>query len=78
MTEREIDCGEALEQIFAYLDRELGERDQAAMRRHLHTCKGCFSRVEFERLLKGKVRALRDEDAAPGVRERVKALLKGF
>ena len=78
MTEKEINCDEALRQIFAYLDRELSDPDQAAMQRHLHICKGCFSRMEFERLLKGKVRALRDADAAPGVRERIKALLKAF
>jgi anti-sigma factor (TIGR02949 family) len=78
MTEREIGCDEALKQVFAYLDRELSEHDQAAMRRHLHTCKGCFSRMEFERLLKGKVRELREAEASPGVRRRVKALLKGF
>jgi len=34
--------------------------------------------MEFERLLKSKVRALRDAKATPSVSERVKALLKDF
>jgi mycothiol system anti-sigma-R factor len=78
MTEKEMNCEQALRQIFAYVDRELGEEERAAMRAHLHTCKSCFSRMEFERLLKSKVRALRDDKATPSVGERVKALLKDF
>jgi anti-sigma factor (TIGR02949 family) len=78
MTERDLNCDEALKGILAYLDRELGEQDHAAMQRHLHTCKSCFSRMEFERLLKGKIRSLRDKDAAAGLGARIKALLKAF
>jgi len=78
MTEKEMNCEQALRQIFAYVDRELGEEERAAMQAHLHTCKSCFSRMEFERLLKSKVRALRDAKATPSVSERVKALLKDF
>ena len=78
MTPKEMRCEEALRQIFAYVDRELGAGEYAAMQEHLHTCKSCFSRMEFERVLKGKVRALRDERATPGVSERVKRLLNNF
>jgi hypothetical protein len=48
------------------------------MQGHLHTCKSCYSRMEFERLLKGKVGALRDAKASPQLSERVKALLKNY
>ena len=78
MTKKEWDCEQALRQIFAYVDRELGAGEYAAMQEHLHTCKSCFSRMEFERLLKSKVGALRDEKATPSVSERVRALLKDF
>lgn len=78
MNSRKIDCEQALRQVFAYVDRELGEEERAALREHLHTCKSCFSRMEFERLLKSKVGALRDDQATPSVSERVKALLKDF
>ena len=78
MTEKEMNCEQALRQIFAYVDRELDEEERAAMREHLHTCQSCFSRMEFERLLKSKVGALRDDKATPSVSERVKALLRDF
>ena len=78
MKKNELNCEQALRHLLAYLDRELTQHDHAAMEEHLKVCKGCFSRMEFERLLKGKVKDLREERASPGVRERIKALLKDF
>jgi len=78
MSDKPINCEQALRQVFDFLDRELGEHDHAAMQQHLHTCKSCFSRVEFEKLLKGKVKDLREESPTPAVSARVKDLLKGF
>jgi anti-sigma factor (TIGR02949 family) len=71
-----IDCEQALRQIFEYIDRELAADDQAAMERHLHTCRSCFSRAEFERLLKQRVGELRDEDASPHMSQRIRALFR--
>ena len=78
MTEKKIDCEQALKQILEYVDRELPGEDERAMQEHLHACKSCFSRMEFERLLKGKVRDLRDDEASKSMSERVKSLLKDY
>lgn len=78
MNQRRIDCEQALKQILAYIDRELGDEERATMQGHLHTCKSCFSRMEFERLLKSKVGDLREEPASPQLSERVKSLLKNY
>ena len=78
MSQRQIDCEQALKQILTYLDRELGEGEREAMQQHLHTCKSCFSRMEFERLLKGKMTELRDETPTQSMQARVRALLKDF
>ena len=52
MRKNQINCDQALRQVYAYLDQELGERERVAMQEHMRTCKGFFSRMEFERLLK--------------------------
>jgi len=80
MTKHEIDCEQALKQLFEYIDHELPESDRGAMQHHLHTCKSCFSRYEFERRLKEKVGGLRsDEDTVSSeVGDRIKKLLKSF
>ena len=78
MNKNDIDCEQALRQVFEYLDHELAEPERAAMERHLHACKACFSRAEFERVLKGKVRELREEKASESAEQRIKSLLKDF
>lgn len=78
MTKEQINCEQALKQILEYIDHELGEHERTAMQQHLHTCKSCFSRVEFERRLKEKVGALCDEEVPSELAARVKGLLRSF
>ena len=78
MTKHEVDCEKALQQIFQFIDHELGGNEREAMQRHLHTCKSCFSRAEFERRLKEKVGGLREKQEVPEVRRRISRLLKTF
>lgn len=78
MTRQEIDCEQALKRIAEYIDHELGERERETLQQHLHTCKSCFSRAEFERRLKEEVGALCEEEAPSQLGERVKGLLRSF
>lgn len=78
MTRREIDCEQALKRIFEYIDHELDDNERAAMQHHLHTCKSCFSRAEFERRLKNKIGELREEKAGAAVSARIKGLIRSF
>lgn len=78
MTKRDIDCETALKQIFEFIDHELNEIDHDAMEHHLHQCKSCFSRVEFEQRLKQKLGDLREAQASPELSDRIKDLLKDF
>jgi anti-sigma factor (TIGR02949 family) len=78
MTKHEIDCEQALRQIFEYVDQELGEAERATLERHLHTCQSCYSRAEFEARLKVKLGELKKDDPEATVHERIKSLLKSF
>jgi mycothiol system anti-sigma-R factor len=78
MTKHEIECEQALRQIFEYIDHELDDTERTAMEHHLHTCHSCYSRVEFERRLKAKLGDLKKDDADPAVRERIKRMLESF
>jgi anti-sigma factor (TIGR02949 family) len=55
---KEIGCEEALRHLFEYLDRELDATRHAEMEHHLHACRACFSRAEFEKRLKARLGAL--------------------
>jgi anti-sigma factor (TIGR02949 family) len=76
--QQQIACEQALEQVLEYVDHELGENERTALEHHLHTCKSCFSRMEFERRLKEKVGALREEKVSSSISERIKGLLDSF
>jgi hypothetical protein len=43
------------ESLFEYLDHELEENEHEAMDAHLHECRRCFSRAEFEKRLKARL-----------------------
>lgn len=78
MAIREINCEQALARLLEFVDRELGDEERDGMERHLRTCRSCFSRMEFEKRLKGKVHDLTREPVAPEARNRIKALIEEF
>ena len=73
-----IDCEAALKRMYDYIDRELTDKDREEMAQHLHTCQSCFSRVEFEKLLKEKVRDTQVDEAGAHLSSRIKNLIKDF
>jgi hypothetical protein len=78
MTKQQIDCEQSLKQILEYVDHELGDHEHSLMEQHLRICKSCYSRMEFERRLKAKMGALREDEVASPLGERIKGLLKSF
>ena len=73
-----MDCDEALRLLAAFLDDELPADARAGMDRHLERCRGCFSRAEFERRLKGEIARAGREDVTPDFEERIRRLLADF
>lgn len=72
----QIDCEEAVRRIAEYLDGELGDRPRAELERHLETCRSCYSRKEFERRLRERMRTdLKLDSVSPEFEERVRSLL---
>lgn len=78
MTQQELNCEQALRQLFDFLDRELEPAERAAMQRHMSTCRSCYSRMDFERRLKEKLGELRREEPPETATARVKRLLESF
>lgn len=78
MSTQKIDCEQAIKQIFEFIDHELSDGEHALLEQHLRTCKSCFSRMEFERMLKQKMGALAGEVPTATLDARVRKLLAGF
>lgn len=70
-----IGCEEALRRLFDYLDHELDESRRAEMEQHLKVCRGCYSRVEFEKRLKGRLATVGAEAPPSDFERRIRKLL---
>jgi len=75
---RPLTCEEALRLLAAYLDEELHGGSREGVEHHLKTCRGCYSRAEFERRLKGEIKRIGREAIPPAFEQRVRRLLRSF
>ena len=78
MSEQAMRCEEVITHLLSYLDGEMDAAKRADIDRHLQDCRDCYSRAEFEKALRAKVRDLGGEKAPAALHARLKALLDQF
>lgn len=78
MSGHSLTCEEVIERLFDYLDRELDDQQAASIERHLHRCRDCFTRAEFEKRLRARVEATGTAAAPPRLRRRIRELIDRF
>jgi len=72
-----IECEEALESLFEYLDEEIDAPRRAAIEKHLEICRRCYPRVQFERAFLDVLGGVDAKAAVPAdLRDKVFATLK--
>ena len=69
-------CEEVIEQLFAYLDADLDETTSARIHSHLHHCRECCNRLEFEQRLRARVRESGTEEAPERLHQRIRDILE--
>jgi anti-sigma factor (TIGR02949 family) len=75
---KKISCEEALQHLYEHLDRALNATDAVEMEHHIETCRGCFSRLEFEKRLKERLAAIGREQAPEELQRRLQDMLQRF
>ncbi len=73
-----ISCEEVMSKLYAYLDSEIDTLTQTDIDEHLHQCRECFSRAEFERALRKKVASAGEVTIPEETRNRMDSLMKRF
>lgn len=71
-------CEDALSLLAAHLDGELDDATDRQLERHLEVCRSCYSRVEFERLLKARLADLGRLTAPDALSTRVRTMIREF
>ncbi len=73
----DINCRDAIDQLYDFLDGELTEERMQEMREHLDRCSGCHPHYDFERAFLAAVAASRERGGCPAaVRQRVMESLR--
>ncbi len=71
-----MNCGECLEKLDPYVDRELNDVELAEVRRHLADCPPCEDLYQLRASLKRLVKVCCDEGTAPEhLRSRLRQIL---
>jgi len=71
-------CEKILQGIWEYLDQEMTPESCAEIKKHLDLCRACFSRVEFHRLLRVKMRDKTNHLCPEKLKQRIQKLVDLF
>lgn len=75
---QKISCAEVLSKLYTYLDNEIDAPAESDIGSHLLSCRECFSRVEFEKMLRKKVASAGAAEIPEDTRKRLESLIKRF
>lgn len=70
-----VDCDEALDRLFDFLDEEIAEIDGDRIRQHLADCEPCLGEYEISECLKKLVRRSCHDVAPDGLHVRIREQL---
>jgi anti-sigma factor (TIGR02949 family) len=75
----DIDCTEAIDRLYAYLDNEITDIDTInKVEHHLKHCHSCFTRSQVEQALTGKMRQADNKETPESLQKRLKSLIDNF
>ena len=73
----DVDCAEAIEKVYLYLDGEMTDDDCATLRSHIDDCASCLREYGLEQAFKALVaRSCGCEPTPPEVKERLLGKLR--
>jgi mycothiol system anti-sigma-R factor len=76
--DRVITCSDAVERLWAFLDRELDARDEQAVEAHLALCRRCCGELEFAEHLRRLLARRGGSELPPEVRARLEGFVEGL
>ncbi len=72
-----ISCKEAVGQMWAYLDRNIGRLDEQELEQHLGLCRHCCGELEFAKQVRSLLRRPGEAtEISPEARTKMEELLK--
>ena len=73
---RDIDCLEAFDHLYAYLNNEITDQaDLANIEHHLSHCKSCYSRAQMERKIDQRLKEADNNNTPESLQNRLRNLM---
>jgi mycothiol system anti-sigma-R factor len=66
-----INCRQAIEQLWAYIDGELPEIEAGRVHDHLDACASCYPHYDFQRAFCAFLHNLPSRQTPPGLRRKI-------
>jgi anti-sigma factor (TIGR02949 family) len=73
-----ISCEEALRHVFDYVDNQLSGRNLQEVEDHIEKCRHCYDRVEFEKLLKARIKNINPKTDNSKLMKKIDSLINSF
>jgi len=75
----EIECLEAIDSLYAYLDGELNDEETLAkFKKHLKHCHSCYTRSELEGVISERIKTSGKDEAPESLQHRLRDLMGKF
>jgi len=75
----DIDCIEAVNLLYAYMDGEIEDKEtKAKYEHHLVHCRSCYSRMELEKALTDRIKAAAETHAPEKLQHKLRKLIDNF
>ena len=71
-----IACGDAVERLWSYLDRNLDRGREEELEQHLGLCRHCCGELEFAKQVRNKLAASAETPLAPTGRDRLQKFMQ--
>jgi anti-sigma factor (TIGR02949 family) len=71
-------CEQVIQGVWEFLDREMTDESIKQVQVHLELCRSCFSRMEFERLLRDRMRNQTNHGCPEALKRRIRAIIETF
>lgn len=69
--EKKISCRDAIAQLWAYIDGELGGEHQQEVHDHLAACGSCQTPYDYQRAFRAFLRQCSSQSCPPALRRRI-------
>ena len=71
-----IDCKQAVQRLWGYLDKNLEQAHEEELEHHLGLCRHCCGELEFAKQVRNKLSASADRPLAPTAHERLQKFVQ--